>query len=185
MATSFTTAQLERFRREAKKLGRQQSITHSEALDRIAAEQGYKNWSLLAKHSEPPAASPASQPATRTEIIPDDVSLERYGIDALNAMSMPPDMRAMLVPQLKVLRWAPGQYAYRFEVDDESQWGSDRATFDTLGQVLRAAAENSGRLSLADIVLNGMPVGNWKMDSLRQSAEQVAADIAIRHPDQA
>jgi len=131
VATSFTTAQLERFRREAKKLGRQQSITHSEALDRIAAEQGYKNWSLLAKHSESPAATTVPPSPTRASTVPDDVSLERYGIDALDAMSMPPDMRAMLVPQLKVFRWAPGKYAYRFEVDDEAQWGSDRTTFAT------------------------------------------------------
>jgi uncharacterized protein YozE (UPF0346 family) len=51
MATSFSPAQLERFRREAKKLGRELSLTHSEALDRIAAQHGFTNWSLLAKHS--------------------------------------------------------------------------------------------------------------------------------------
>lgn len=51
MATSFSPAQLERFRREAKKLSRELSITHSEALDRIAAQHGFTNWSLLAKHS--------------------------------------------------------------------------------------------------------------------------------------
>lgn len=67
MATSFSSAQLERFRREAKKLRRELSITHSEALDRIAAQHGFTNWSLLARHSdaasaiatlaEPPSAS--------------------------------------------------------------------------------------------------------------------------------
>lgn len=57
MATSFSSAQLERFRREAKKLSRELSITHSAALDRIAARHGFANWSLLSKHSE---ATPAS-----------------------------------------------------------------------------------------------------------------------------
>ncbi|WP_431288804.1 YozE family protein [Roseateles chitinivorans] len=52
MATSFLPVQLDRFRREAKKLSRELSIPHSEALDRIAVENGYLNWSLLAKHSK-------------------------------------------------------------------------------------------------------------------------------------
>ncbi|MBS0355496.1 MAG: hypothetical protein JSR83_16550 [Proteobacteria bacterium] len=56
MAISFTPVQLERFRREAKKLGRKLSITHSEALDRIAVEHGFTNWSLLVKHSDAPRA---------------------------------------------------------------------------------------------------------------------------------
>lgn len=53
MANSFTPAQIERFRREAKKLHRELSITHSDALDRIAAQHGFTNWSLLMKHSKP------------------------------------------------------------------------------------------------------------------------------------
>lgn len=59
MATTFTTTQLERFRREAKKLSRDLSLTHSQALDRIAARHGYQNWSLLAKHSEASGAGSA------------------------------------------------------------------------------------------------------------------------------
>ena len=52
MATSFSSAQLKRFRREAKKLGRELSITHNEALDRIASRFGFSNWSLFSKHSD-------------------------------------------------------------------------------------------------------------------------------------
>lgn len=51
MGTSFTFVQLERFRREAKKISRESSLTHSEALDRIAEQNGFTNWSLLSKHS--------------------------------------------------------------------------------------------------------------------------------------
>lgn len=51
MVTSFSPAQLERFRREAKNLGRELSIKHCDALDRIAVQHGFTNWSLLAKHS--------------------------------------------------------------------------------------------------------------------------------------
>jgi len=68
MATSFSSAELERFRREAKRLGRELSITHSEALDRVAARHGYQNWSLLSKHSNvadtPPTFLPHRKPPT-------------------------------------------------------------------------------------------------------------------------
>lgn len=66
MATSFSSAQLERFRREAKKLSRELSITHSEALDRIAGQNGFTNWSLLAKHSGAQTAATASAPVARS-----------------------------------------------------------------------------------------------------------------------
>lgn len=67
MSISFSPVQLERFRREAKKLSRESSITHSEALDRIAIRHGFTNWSLLVKHSDaPPAISRTDpQPASR------------------------------------------------------------------------------------------------------------------------
>lgn len=51
MPTSFTTIQVEHFKREAKKLSRSTGICHSHALDHVAEKQGYKNWSLLMKHS--------------------------------------------------------------------------------------------------------------------------------------
>lgn len=53
MSTPFSSPQIERFKREAKQLHRDLSIPHSHALDRIAIEQGYGNWSLLMKHSQP------------------------------------------------------------------------------------------------------------------------------------
>lgn len=64
MAMSIPPAQIERLRRQAKKLGRERSTTHSEALDRIAVQNGFANWSLLAKHNgAPPASTPPSRPA--------------------------------------------------------------------------------------------------------------------------
>jgi hypothetical protein len=51
MTTSISAAQAEQLRRNAKRLSRTLSIPHNEALDRIAAQHGFKNWSLLAKHS--------------------------------------------------------------------------------------------------------------------------------------
>lgn len=51
MPISFSSVQIERFKREAKKLSRSDGLCHSHALDRIAEQQGFKNWSLLMKHS--------------------------------------------------------------------------------------------------------------------------------------
>lgn len=52
MTASFTHSQIERFKREAKKLHRAIPVSHSQALDQIANANGYSNWSLLAKHSD-------------------------------------------------------------------------------------------------------------------------------------
>lgn len=52
MATIFSVAQIEHFKREAKQLCRTNSnFTHSAALDLIASRHGYPNWSVLHKHS--------------------------------------------------------------------------------------------------------------------------------------
>lgn len=49
MANSLSFAQISRLKREAKKAVREGSVTHAEALDRIAAAHGFANWSLLSK----------------------------------------------------------------------------------------------------------------------------------------
>ncbi|NIF82653.1 hypothetical protein F3J24_03905 [Comamonas sp. Tr-654] len=51
MATPLTPAQVEQLKRLAKKLAREQSIPLHEAQRRLAAENGYENWSLLHKRS--------------------------------------------------------------------------------------------------------------------------------------
>ena len=52
MAITFSISQIVCLKREAKKLCHKHSISHSKALDLIAKEYGFKNWSLLIKHSE-------------------------------------------------------------------------------------------------------------------------------------
>lgn len=52
MQTSYTPAQIERLKREAKRRSRATDLTHSQALDLVAVEHGFRNWSLLAKRSE-------------------------------------------------------------------------------------------------------------------------------------
>lgn len=60
MLTSFTPAQIDQLRRDAQRLRKQESLTHYDALNRIAAKHGYRNWSLLSKHSAAPASSAVS-----------------------------------------------------------------------------------------------------------------------------
>lgn len=57
--STLTATQIEKLKRAAKELVRTSAITHSEALDRLAIENGFKNWSLLAKHGNRSTAVPA------------------------------------------------------------------------------------------------------------------------------
>lgn len=62
MSIAFTPPQIERLKREAKRFALDNSLIHSESLDRIAALNGHSNWSLLMKHSahlDDPNAAPA------------------------------------------------------------------------------------------------------------------------------
>lgn len=51
MQNSHTPAQIEQFKRDATRLARNQSLTHSEALDQVAAARGHSNWSTLMKNA--------------------------------------------------------------------------------------------------------------------------------------
>lgn len=51
MKTKFSPKQIQNFKNRAKKIKSALGIKHAEALDQIAAENGFKNWSLLAKSS--------------------------------------------------------------------------------------------------------------------------------------
>lgn len=53
MSVTFTPAQIEQFKRLAKHISRETNTFHCEALDQIARENGFNNWSLLIKHVAP------------------------------------------------------------------------------------------------------------------------------------
>lgn len=62
MPNSYTSSQIEQFKRDAKRLARADSLSHSGALDQIAASHGYANWSQLAKRiSLPPREVSATE----------------------------------------------------------------------------------------------------------------------------
>lgn len=58
--SSFNIDQL---RRDAKRLARAQNITHSQALDQLARDRGFQNWSQLAKRNAAGLPAPAQSPA--------------------------------------------------------------------------------------------------------------------------
>jgi hypothetical protein len=60
MLKMFTTHEVEVMRRDAKKRPRANGVILAKALDQIAAEQGYRNWSLLQKNGS--TASDERQP---------------------------------------------------------------------------------------------------------------------------
>lgn len=59
--TILSRAKVERLRRDAKKLSREQDIPLSVAQDRLAAEHGFANWSLMAKAANKTSASMRKQ----------------------------------------------------------------------------------------------------------------------------
>lgn len=67
MAQSISISFLPQLRRDAKRLAHQEHLSHTQALDRIAQERGYTNWSLLVRNAtyQPSSTSPAAtQPDT-------------------------------------------------------------------------------------------------------------------------
>lgn len=74
-----TEAQLKQLSREAKKIAREEFISHTAALDRLAERYGYKNWSLLARAASQRLATPpgadAASPATRRERVAEGARL--------------------------------------------------------------------------------------------------------------
>jgi len=53
MPVTFTFFQIEKFKLHAKSISRSDGISHSAALDQLANENGFSNWSLLMKHAVP------------------------------------------------------------------------------------------------------------------------------------
>lgn len=81
MPESLKTSQVEFLKRAAKKLARTEGIIHSHALDRLANERGYKNWSLLQKHAVPTPLKIHDQRQA------DEAPATKYRINAMSKIS--------------------------------------------------------------------------------------------------
>ena len=52
MQKTFSSAKIERFKREAKAIAKSDGLSHSEALEKLARREGYKDWGLLAHNAK-------------------------------------------------------------------------------------------------------------------------------------
>ncbi|MFZ6654749.1 hypothetical protein [Undibacterium sp. TJN19] len=60
MPTIFSLEQIKFFKRQARKACKEKKIKNARALDDIAEQQGFKNWSLLMQNAEKPATAMVS-----------------------------------------------------------------------------------------------------------------------------
>ncbi|MFM2111959.1 MAG: hypothetical protein RLZZ271_619 [Pseudomonadota bacterium] len=81
MSNIYTPTQINQFKRDAKRIVREQMLSHAEALDQIAVNHGHSNWSLLMKHA---ALIPVS--TTRPAQKPDPYLLVRTTEEMREAM---------------------------------------------------------------------------------------------------
>lgn len=88
MPDPLTTSQVDNLKRAAKKLARQEGIPHSRALDRLANQRGYKNWSLLQKHAvpnSPPLHRASDNPVLEYDNMSDLTQTQVRVLDAFEA----------------------------------------------------------------------------------------------------
>jgi hypothetical protein len=103
------TSQVDFLRRAAKKLARAEGILHSHALDRLAKEHGYKNWSLLQKNSAPNPEKPHDQP--RPDEVP-ELSFERLSMSKLSQQKV----RVLDAFESRTDDWSTGEFENALEI---------------------------------------------------------------------
>ncbi|TBU77188.1 hypothetical protein DNK10_06675 [Pseudomonas daroniae] len=147
MATVFPRAQLEHFKRQAKQLCRLDiSLTHSAALDRIAAQHGYSSWSLLHKHS--------------------DCGDLRAGQHPIRTTSLPLMFRRTLEEMRQALRKLPERSSSTHPLTAEA-----RAQTEDIGDKFVSAANAveysiaymGSLLSMPRFYINASSRANWEM----------------------
>jgi len=105
MAQQVSFSQLAQLRRNAKRLARGETLTHSQALDQVAQSRGYGNWSQLMRHAEQEAPASAEAGAS-----PDALATRRFSpLEIQQMLGMPKlvatrDERKLI--QIIVLRYA-------------------------------------------------------------------------------
>jgi len=79
MTSRITRSKFDNLKRRAARLKRSAGLTHAQALDHVAKEEGFENWSLLAPAVEPVAAPvPAAAPANPAVAKPHHVRLSGF-----------------------------------------------------------------------------------------------------------
>lgn len=97
------------------------------------------------------------------------------GPAAINAISMPPDHRAILVPQL-VLLDVPGRVYWRFSDGDETE-ASSKEHLATLEEALDSAGASLARVQWVDVTYQGVVMGSCHGWELKTYANKIAGDL--------
>ena len=97
------------------------------------------------------------------------------GPEAINAIAMPPDERAMLVPQLVLLE-VPGRVYWRFSDGDDFESSSD-GYFPTLEEALESAGRDLGSVQWIDITYRSVVRGSCHGWELATQAAKIASDL--------
>lgn len=97
------------------------------------------------------------------------------GPDAINAIAMPPDHRAMLVPQLTILEM-PGRVLWRFSADDDFE-SSSTGHLSTLEKALESAGADLTNVEWVDITYHGVVRGACHGWELQPYAAKIASDL--------
>lgn len=154
MPVTFTPAQIEQFKLRAKHSSRETNTSHSEALDQIAREHGFNNWSLLIKHVAP--ADDIQRPlAIAGEAAPVDTPTAQAGasstVDRLVAIGFKPAGRWSLTNHVLRLELKPAvmheqNVLYAFVVDNALMYiGKTTQSLIKRMQGYRSPASNAER----------------------------------------
>jgi uncharacterized protein YozE (UPF0346 family) len=100
------------------------------------------------------------------------------GPEAINAIAMPPDERARLVPQLTLLE-APGRVYWRFLDGDDFESSSDEP-LATLEQALEDLGADSTSHEWVDITYRGVVWGSCQQWELAPYAAKIASDLRAK-----
>lgn len=111
MSPAFTPAQIDQLRRDAKRLGREHGLSHAQALDRIAGQHGFGNWSLLARTAPPAAAPAALRPSPASPARSAASLMHELGLPRMDASRAEVKLIAAIVDRFETLR------AHDVEVD--------------------------------------------------------------------
>ena len=115
-----------------------------------------------------------SSPATEGNRVPS----WPVGPEAINAIAMPPDERAMLVPQFVLLE-VPGRVYWKFSDGDDFESSSD-GHFPTLERALESAGDDLASVQWIDVTYRGVVRGSCHGWELATHAAKIANDLRTR-----
>lgn len=167
-----TATAVEKLKRAAKKLCKDSGTAYALALDLVAKQNGYAHWkhvtecALRAAEERPVVSRRRSWPT---------------GPAHINAIAMPPDERAMLIPQMTFMEMN-GKVFWTFaELGDVGEDREATGSAATLEAAVKAVGEISSPKEWVDVSYQGLVLGSCHGWEVHQHALQMAADLVSMH----